>query len=75
MLDLGEAMFNILLSTGPIEDMLKGVAITGAIRELYAIIRHHLIDGARLSLNQILQELRGYYLAALVCSSVNANFE
>ncbi|MNE73633.1 hypothetical protein D3C80_1696550 [compost metagenome] len=59
MLDPGEAMFNATFSTNPIKDVLRGVAITSAVRELDAVIRQHCIYAVVHSLTQIAQELRG----------------
>lgn len=38
MLDLGKTMFNATFSTNTIKDVLRGVAITGAVRKLDAVI-------------------------------------
>ncbi len=38
MLNLGKTMFNATFSANPIKDVLRGVAITGAVRELDAVI-------------------------------------
>jgi hypothetical protein len=38
MLDLGKTMFNATFSTNTIKDVLRGVAITGAVRKLDVVI-------------------------------------
>ena len=53
MLDLGEAMFNVTFSINPIKDVLRGVAITGAVRELDVVIRQHRMYAVGHSFNQI----------------------
>lgn len=59
MFEHSEAIFNILLSTDPIKDVLKGIAITDAVHKLDTIIGQYPMNGVGYSLNQITQELRG----------------
>jgi len=62
MLNPGKTVFNATFSTNPIKDVLRGVGITGAVRELDTVIRQHRIYTVRHNLNQIAQELRDCHL-------------
>jgi len=57
MLDLGEVMFNAMLSADMFKNMITSVTITGTVRELDAVIGEHRMKGVWHCLEQIAQEL------------------
>ena len=57
MVGLGQPMVNTMLVTNPIKDMLKGVKIAFAIRELDAVIGQHRVDLVGYHSHQVPQEL------------------
>ena len=83
MLNLGKTMFNATFSTNPIKDVLRGVAITSAVRKLDAVICQHHVDSIGHSLNQIAQELRSWHFTGFsmqfsereLGSAINGNEE
>lgn len=65
MFDLGEAMFNAMLSADTAKNVIASIPIAGTVRKLDAVIGHYRMEGVWHCLDQIVQELGRNHLAAL----------
>ena len=66
MLELGYAMLDPMLPAHTVKDVLEGVDVTGAVRELNAVIRENGVEPVRLDGDQIAKKLRRRHLPGLL---------
>ena len=65
MFDLGEAMFNAMLSADTAKNVIASISIASTVRELDTVIGQYRMQGIWHCLDQIAQELGSNHLAGL----------
>lgn len=65
MIGFRQTMFDPVLVTDPIEDVVKSVLVTRLVGKLDAVVGQSRMDDIRNGFDQIAQELRGNHFASL----------